>query len=180
MTIYDALEALAAMVVAAKNTINANVHLIASGVLVSDAAEVNTSLSDPYRWLKIGDRDVVEDGLTICFIPIQDPPGMRMTGGRVDRNLYGQIAAYVQGGSGSRPMKDPLKREQAKRGVVEEFRKLFNGIPDRTLDCGAAGLVYNSYLGAARYGTLMKNGVEVNLVAIDWTGTISVDETTTG
>lgn len=175
MTIYDAIDGLIVNLLANRAAINANAHLAASGYQVLDAAGIAAGDTSPYRYIKVGDREALPDGLTLCYVPATESK-LRFLGGDICEYEYTvQVIAYLQGA------KDPAKAEQARRGIAEALRLHVNAVSRRNI-ATAAGTVYNSRMGAARFGEMWKMGGDkyarlVPAAMLTWTGLVYVVET---
>lgn len=175
MTAYDAAGALVTLLV--NNVSLINTSLSQTTYNLSTAAGIAGADTSAYRYIKVGDRDILPDNaLTICVVPVSmDPTGEETCNGIIYEAKC-TIMAYFTGTA------DPAGRELARAAVGDAVRSLLNSIPQRIVtplgssnsfhDCrvNAMQFGYSARMGEAKMGQVAAG------VRLEWRGLYYITE----
>lgn len=166
MTADHAAQAIIDLIVANLLTLNANTDLLASGYAFStQAMPETTDDTSPYKYLKVGDRRSIAEGLTVCAIPRGDELTERLTQDLAERKARVTIACYFRG------CKDPAVATEARRGAVDALYALL--CLNRTITLSPVGIFYGCTVGDRLYGSDMKVDMQGELIPVailEWSG----------
>jgi hypothetical protein len=167
----EAAEVLLELIAANVATINTHPKLVSTGYQVNAAlatAQHKSQKSDDskYLWLKLGDRERIGTGLTLCFCPLDAKEDESATGPLVDVALRVDIVCYIKG------EQNPQKLFDALHGVKQSISSFLNA-PERiviTLPGGIPAYMCRVFRRQDVYAVKDAIGEKIPAVLLSWRG----------
>lgn len=166
----DAAKSLMELVASSAADINAHPRLVSSGYSVSTelmTAPMQASWNDTskYRFLKEGDRDTLENGITICFLPLTAKEEEDASDWEVSADLRVDICCYVKGCT------NPQKQHDSLYGIIQAVASVLNTRDNFALSLpGKAAVMCRAFSRDFVLAIKSKGGEEVPTALLSWRG----------
>lgn len=182
MTGYDVAQAILDIIAANAVTLNANADLAASGYALSLEPDPLEGSTDPFRFLKLEDREAMPDGLNIFVTPDEERDSKRFSGWLVHKEITVYISCYLAGATAANRVGgvDMEKVKRAKRGLIEGLTGLLNRTGFQTkIDAAQGGIYGGRIVGRLPGDQIFKPsmGGPVRGIVLTWKGIYVVQET---
>lgn len=181
MTGWDVAQAILDLIAANAGTLNANPRLAATHWSVRTDPEDAEGSADPFKYLKLDDRDAFPDGLNITVTFGTDRTVREFSGWMAHKEATCYIVCYFAGATAADGVGvvDPSLLVAAKRGIAEGLTSLLGRRELRVSLPTGAGTVWNGRITETAYTMAPKPsmGVFVPMLQLTYTGLYATQAT---
>lgn len=176
LTTHDICEALVELVAESADTLNRDEKLSASGWYVSTENEDDTAISEPYKFLKVEEREDLPPGLSVCVSPVWERDHKRGTNFLAWKKCRVILAAYAVGATDANTgQADPQLVRLFRQGFARAITQLLNNTANQRAIAvpGDENGAFGGRIVSVEYGSAAKPLVGsywVPCVNVTWEG----------